>query len=218
MELRYKKNQKLQLEAVKQSERLQFKLTGVSEKYKQTDDKRPKDEKFREDISKFEEKNTIDQLKEEIDKGVHKEMKNQAINDSFHESCDDDCSSDADKKDRGFSDSDDYSPDFKSPALPVTSLKGIPGLLKGNTMRAQRVMGKLAPQEDNKDEERIKEQTEEKRKSNIDKCMGGKDHAHAGENDDDYQRDKGSSCNCKAFKDVVIMCLMDILLFLFLCT
>lgn len=218
MELRYKKNQKLQLEAVKQSERLQFKLTGVSEKYKQTDDKRPKDEKFREDIRKFEEDNTIDQLKEEIDKG-HKEMQNQAINDSFHASCDDSCSSDADKKDRGFqSDSDDFSPDFKSPAAPVTNLKGVQGLLKGNTMRAKKVMGKLAPQEDNKDEERIKEQTEEKRKSNIDKCMGGKDHAHAGENDDDYHGDKRSRCNCKAFKDVVIMCLMDILLFLFLCT
>ena len=78
-------------------------------------------------------------------------------------------------------------------------------------------MEKLASQEDNKDEERIKEQTEEKRKSNIDKCMGGKDHAH-GENDDDYHGSKASSCNCKTFKNIVIMCLMDILLFLFLCT
>lgn len=143
-------------------------------------------------------------------------MQNQAINDSFHESCDESCSSDADRKDRNYiSDSDEDYP-VKSPDAPITNFKGVTGLMKGNTMRAKRVMEKLNnTQEDNKDEKRIKEQTEEKRKSNIDKCMGGKDHAH-GDHDDDYHGDRKSGC--QTCKELVIMCLMDILLFLFLCS
>lgn len=144
-------------------------------------------------------------------------MPNQAINDSFHESCDDYCSSDADDKNRykNLNDSDG-SPEGMSPAAPVTNLMEVNGLMKGKTMRAKRAMEKMNPQEDNKDEMRIKDKTEEQRKINIDKCMKGKDHAHDGDDDDNYHGDRKSKC--ETCKELVIMCLMDILLFLFLCT
>ena len=138
-------------------------------------------------------------------------MPNQAINDSFHESCDDDCSSDEDKKVRKFqSDSDD---EYQRSPEPINNLQGVNSLIKGDTMRARRAMEKANPDiKDDKDVKRIKEQTEEKRKTNIDKCMGGKDHIH--DDDDDHFKKSG----CQTCKELVIMCLMDILLFLFLCT
>ena len=63
------------------------------------------------------------------------------------------------------------------------------------------------------EEERIKKQTEEKRKTNINKCMGGHNHSHG---DNHEHQDQGITC--QKCKELVIMCLMDILLFLFLCS
>lgn len=88
-------------------------------------------------------------------------------------------------------------------------------------MREQKKLEKMAPtieEDDNEEEKKIDKATEEKRAINIKKCSGAPGHVHDEVANDSDHYESQSEKKCPKFTEIVIMCLMDILLFLFLCT
>lgn len=135
---------------MKQSERLQLKLTKIEG---------AKEEKFQDHIRRFEQDYTIENLKDEIDRG-HEEDGYMEGADSVHNSCDEDCSSEG-KGDGQHSNGDS---DSDSQNYPVFE--------KRMTMREPKQANGPDPRDEDEDEKLLDQATEDRRANNIKRQLG----------------------------------------------